>query len=143
MTKIYRHASGASLKIIKEWKPVLNQVRDNQALTSSLRNSSYYSQFAEQIGIWERKIADLELFLHHLSEIQRKWVYLEPIFGRGSLPSEGVRFNRIDAEFRIIINDISRWLSKFIKIKGLRTYNDNTVNSLYNGLEGTGENGPL
>nr|CAD2185458.1 unnamed protein product [Meloidogyne enterolobii] len=104
----YKHASGASLKIVKEWKPILNQVRDNQALISSLRNSSYYAQFAEQIGIWERKISDLELFLHHLSEIQRKWVYLEPIFGRGSLPSEAARFNRIDAEFRIIINDISR-----------------------------------
>ena len=35
--------------------------------------------------------------------IQRKWVYLEPIFGRGSLPQEQARFKRIDDEYRNIM----------------------------------------
>lgn len=39
-----------------------------------------------------------------MNEIQRKWIYLEPIFGRGSLPSEASRFNRVDVEFRIVLN---------------------------------------
>ena len=43
-----------------------------------------------------------------MNEIQRKWVYLEPIFGRGSLPSEASRFNRVDVEFRVILQDISK-----------------------------------
>lgn len=103
-----RHANGTELKIVKEWKPVLNQMRDNQALLQSLRNSPYYGQFREQIQLWEQKVAMLEQSLHHLNEIQRKWVYLEPIFGRGSLPAEAARFNRIDVEFHVILGDIAR-----------------------------------
>jgi dynein heavy chain 2 len=34
--------------------------------------------------------------------IQRKWVYLEPIFMRGALPQEQGRFMRVDEEFRNI-----------------------------------------
>jgi dynein heavy chain 2 len=108
-----RHASGTSLKTVKEWKPVLDQVKNNQALLQSLRSSPYYAQFREQIQLWERKIGDLEQNLHHLNEIQRKWVYLEPIFGRGSLPAEAARFNRIDLEFRAILGDIGRFFLSF------------------------------
>uniref|UniRef100_A0A0M3HKH7 DHC_N2 domain-containing protein n=1 Tax=Ascaris lumbricoides TaxID=6252 RepID=A0A0M3HKH7_ASCLU len=43
-----------------------------------------------------------------MNEIQRKWIYLEPIFGRGSLPSEASRFNRVDVEFRTILNEVAR-----------------------------------
>lgn len=42
-------------------------------------------------------------YLHSLNQIQRKWVYLEPIFGRGALPTEQARFQRVDAEFRAIL----------------------------------------
>lgn len=86
----------------------MNQLRDNQALLQSLRSSPYYAQFREKIQIWEEKVAALEQNLHHLNEIQRKWVYLEPIFGRGSLPAEAARFNRIDVEFRVILGDIAK-----------------------------------
>lgn len=37
-----------------------------------------------------------------LNTIQRKWVYLEPIFMRGALPQEQGRFMRVDEEFRNI-----------------------------------------
>ena len=32
--------------------------------------------------------------------VPRKWVYLEPIFGRGALPKEQGRFKRVDDDFR-------------------------------------------
>ncbi|KAL3106806.1 hypothetical protein niasHT_016161 [Heterodera trifolii] len=103
----YRHSDGTALKVVKEWKTVLNQVRDNQALLQSLRSSPYYGQFREQIHLWERKVTDLEQQMNALNEIQRRWVYLEPIFSRGALPTEKARFSRIDAEFRLILNDIA------------------------------------
>jgi dynein heavy chain 2 len=43
-----------------------------------------------------------------LNVIQRKWVYLEPIFGRGALPQEQPRFKRLDDEFRSIMLGIQR-----------------------------------
>ena len=48
---------------------------------------------------WETKFANLDNWLGDLNLIQRKWVYLEPIFSRGALPKEQGRFKKIDDEF--------------------------------------------
>uniref|UniRef100_A0A914XX81 Cytoplasmic dynein 2 heavy chain 1 n=1 Tax=Panagrolaimus superbus TaxID=310955 RepID=A0A914XX81_9BILA len=104
----YKHSNGQTIKIIKEWKEAINQVKDNQALLQSLKNSPYYTQFKDQTSIWEKRITDLDVYLQSMNEIQRKWVYLEPIFGRGSLPSEASRFNRVDIEFRVILQEIAK-----------------------------------
>lgn len=34
--------------------------------------------------------------------LQRRWVYLEPVFGRGALPSEQPRFRRVDEDYRCV-----------------------------------------
>ena len=81
---------------------------DNQCLLQSLKDSPYYKSFEDKAGVWETKLADLDEYLHNLNQIQRKWVYLEPIFGRGALPKEHSRFKRVDDEFRAILGDISR-----------------------------------
>ena len=51
------------------------------------------SGFADKAGLWETRLASLDSYLHDLNQIQRKWVFLEPIFGRGALPREQVRFS--------------------------------------------------
>ena len=77
-----------------------SQVGDNQCLLQSLKDSPYFSGFADKAALWEGRLADLDEYLHHLNQIQRKWVYLEPIFGRGALPREQARFRRVDSDFR-------------------------------------------
>lgn len=49
----------------------------------------------DEAGVWEQRLAVLAEGLQTLSTIQRKWVYLEPIFARGALPSEQPRFRRV------------------------------------------------
>jgi|TARA_B100001094_G_C18106935_1_gene758909 dynein heavy chain 2 len=49
-------------------------------------------------------MSNLEFVLYSLNTIQRKWVYLEPIFARGSLPNEARRFRGVDGEFREILS---------------------------------------
>lgn len=49
------------------------------------------------------KLGVLDYALHTLNQIQRKWVYLEPIFGMGALPAEQGRFRRVEEEFREIM----------------------------------------
>ena len=49
------------------------------------------------------KLGTLDYALHTLNQIQRKWVYLEPIFGMGALPAEQGRFRRVEEEFRDIM----------------------------------------
>ncbi|PIC50086.1 hypothetical protein B9Z55_000113 [Caenorhabditis nigoni] len=86
----------------------MGRLKDSQALLQSLKSSPYYSQFSDKTAVWETRLADLDVFLAQMNEIQRKWIYLEPIFGRGALPSEASRFSRVDSEYRAILNDVSK-----------------------------------
>uniref|UniRef100_A0A8D0H431 Cytoplasmic dynein 2 heavy chain 1 n=1 Tax=Sphenodon punctatus TaxID=8508 RepID=A0A8D0H431_SPHPU len=104
----YEDSQGRIMKLIKDWKDTVNQVGDNRCLLQSLKDSPYYKGFEDKVSIWERKLADLDEYLQNLNQIQRKWVYLEPIFGRGALPKEQARFNRVDEDFRSIMADIKQ-----------------------------------
>ena len=73
---------------------------DHQCLLQSLKDSPYFSGFADKASLWEGRLAELDHHLHHLNQIQRRWVYLEPIFGHGALPREQARFKRVDTDFR-------------------------------------------
>ena len=88
---------------ISEWKELFSELGDNQMLLQSLKDSPYYKAFQDTGSQFEKKFALLDEVFHTLNLIQRKWVYLEPIFGRGALPSEQSRFNRVDEEFREIV----------------------------------------
>lgn len=48
----------------------------------------------------------IDEYLQKLNIIQRKWVYLEPIFARGALPSQQGRFQRVNDDYRQIMGDI-------------------------------------
>ncbi|KAJ3197037.1 Cytoplasmic dynein 2 heavy chain 1 [Irineochytrium annulatum] len=104
----YQDAKGEGLKLIKEWKETMTQVGDNQSLLQSLKDSPYYKLFSDKAQIWEKRLAELDEVLRNLNNVQRRWVYLEPIFSRGSLPSEQGRFGRIDSDFRQILNGIAK-----------------------------------
>lgn len=97
---------GRTTALIREWKDLFTEVGDNQSLLQSLKESQYFKPFADQAGQFEVKLALLDACLADMNSIQRKWVYLEPIFGRGALPSEQARFRRIDDEFRDIMGRI-------------------------------------
>lgn len=61
---------------------------------------SVYFTPCVQVSLWEVRLSDLDEYLLSLNAIQRRWVYLEPIFGRGALPREETRFKRVDEDFR-------------------------------------------
>lgn len=81
------------------------QVGDNRCLLQSLKDSPYFATFSDRVQLWEGRLMELDELLLGLNQIQRRWVYLEPIFGGGALPQEQGRFKRIDKEFR--------WASSF------------------------------
>ncbi|XP_043547742.1 cytoplasmic dynein 2 heavy chain 1 isoform X2 [Chiloscyllium plagiosum] len=104
----YQDSHKVTIKLIKDWKDIVNQVGDNQCLLQTLKDSPYYKGFEDKVSLWEIRLADLDEYLHNLNQIQRKWVYLEPIFGRGALPKEQGRFKRVDDDFRSIMADVER-----------------------------------
>ena len=81
----------------------MNEISDKQALLITVKSSEFFSRFSDQIEQFESKFSNIETWLGNLNTIQRKWIYLEPIFMRNSLPSETQKFKRIDEEFRNIM----------------------------------------
>ena len=77
---------------------LLIQVADNQALVTSLKDSPHFSAFRDDSKTWENRLHVLSEGLFSLQSLQRKWVYLEPIFGRGALQQELSRFQKVDHE---------------------------------------------
>ncbi|XP_063840903.1 LOW QUALITY PROTEIN: cytoplasmic dynein 2 heavy chain 1-like [Scylla paramamosain] len=126
------NSAGNQIMLIKEWKDVINKVGDHQSLLQSLKDSPYYPAFADRARVWEQRLADLDEYLSNLNLIQRKWVYLEPIFGRGALPKEQGRFRRVDDDFKAIMADVARdsKVVSLCRISGFR----NTLSTLLDQL---------
>jgi dynein heavy chain 2 len=97
---------GRLTMLIKEWKDLFLELGDNQSLLQSLKESQFFKPFADQAKQYEDKMSLLDNALHSINQIQRKWVYLEPIFGRGALPAEQGRFKRVDDEFRDMMGKV-------------------------------------
>jgi dynein heavy chain 2 len=119
--------------LIKDWKELISDISDKQALLVSVKTSEYFSRFEDQITQYEMKFSNLDEWLTNLNLIQRKWVYLDPIFSRGALPSEQSRFRKIDDEFRNILNILftNKRVATIFTIIGIQ----NTLNMLIDQLE--------
>lgn len=102
----YEGVNNRTVPLIKDWKELMNQVSDNQSLLISLKESRFFSRFSDQVEQFESKLTGIDEYLQKLNVIQRKWVYLEPIFCRGALPAEQARFNRVDSEYVSIMMGI-------------------------------------
>jgi dynein heavy chain 2 len=100
--------SGRRVSLIKDWKDLFLELGDKQSLLGSLKESPFFKAFEDQGLALETKMSTLDLVLQTLNSIQRKWVYLEPIFSRGALPGEAARFKRIDDDFSDLLCSIQR-----------------------------------
>ena len=97
----------------------------NQSLLQSLKDSPYYKAFADEGSTYEQKFALLDEVLHAINSIQRKWVYLEPIFGRGALPQEQGWFKKVDEDFR----------DNLIRLEGDKTIFSLVDDSIYSRIQ--------
>jgi energy-coupling factor transporter ATP-binding protein EcfA2 len=73
----------------------------------SIPTRRYFKPFEDEAAIWETKLADLDEAMRSLNQVQRRWVYLEPIFGKGSVPYERERFKAVDRQFRSIVGAVA------------------------------------
>lgn len=60
----------------------------------------------DEVVSWESKLSFLQEGLLLLQGIQRKWLYLAPIFARGALPQQQGRFRHVDSEYRTIMSQL-------------------------------------
>ncbi|CAB3367864.1 Hypothetical predicted protein [Cloeon dipterum] len=99
---------GKKLMLVQDFKEILSKVGDNQCLLQSIKSSPNFESFKDQATLWENRLAILDECLRNLAQIQRKWLYLEPIFGAGTLASDKARFHRVDVDFRNVSVEVAR-----------------------------------
>jgi dynein heavy chain 2 len=128
----YTATAGGSLQIVKAFGDLILEVGDNRCLLGSLKDSPYFGNFADRATYWEGKLADCDEYLHLLAQIQRRWVYLEPIFAHGALPREQNRFKRIDKEFRSLLGEVEKdnRVMPLTKKPGLKSTLNNLLDQL-------------
>ncbi|KAL1506398.1 hypothetical protein ABEB36_005769 [Hypothenemus hampei] len=101
-------SQGKQVLLIKDFKDVLNSIGDHQILLQSLKHSGNIDTFMEKANYWENKLENLNFCLTLLTQVQKRWLYLEPIFGSGTLAQEKTRFERLDRDFRKIMTSIEK-----------------------------------
>ena len=74
--------------------------------------ASRYDYFKPQAIVWQQALTAISDVTQMLSEIQRTWSYLEPLFIGSEevsreLPEEAIRFAALDEQVRIILNGMS------------------------------------
>uniref|UniRef100_A0A7S0W0F2 Cytoplasmic dynein 2 heavy chain 1 n=2 Tax=Hemiselmis TaxID=77924 RepID=A0A7S0W0F2_9CRYP len=114
---------GRPITLIKEWKEVQTQVGDHQSVLQAMRDSPYFARFSEIAETWDVTLSTLGFALNDLNAVQRKWLYLEPIFGRGALPHEQGRFKSVDDEFKNIMSQV-RMDSRVVALADISGLND-------------------
>jgi dynein heavy chain len=83
----------------------LTQVLDEQiTMTQAMQFSAFKAAFEERIDAWNTKLALVSDVLESWMEVQRSWLYLQPIFDSDDimkqLPTEGKRFATVDKNWR-------------------------------------------
>ncbi|KAG2485619.1 hypothetical protein HYH03_015682 [Edaphochlamys debaryana] len=90
--------------VIKVEEAVSQMLDDHIAMTQSMMFSPYKKPFEERIAKWEQQLSLVSEILDQWIQLQRQWMYLEPIFGSEDimqqLPLEGKRFATVDRMWR-------------------------------------------
>eukprot|EP00966_Prymnesium_polylepis_P094862 2196663-Prymnesium_polylepis.1 len=73
--------------------------------------SKYLSTFEEEVTGWQKKLGNVSEVLTQMSEVQRKWAYLETLFigsdeVKKELPESTKRFVGIDEKFKATLKQI-------------------------------------
>ena len=95
---------GQRCKLIRGWEELFQQLDEYIAALESMKQSPYYSVFAEEAENWCDKLTRIRVLFDMWIDVQRRWVYLEGIFMGGAdivqqLPQDYARFKVIDTEF--------------------------------------------
>ncbi|GLI62391.1 hypothetical protein VaNZ11_005010 [Volvox africanus] len=90
--------------VVKVDDQISQMLDDHIAMTQSMAFSPYKKPFEDRIVKWEQQLSLVSEILDQWIQLQRQWMYLEPIFGSEDimqqLPLEGKRFATVDRMWR-------------------------------------------
>ena len=94
--------------VIRVDEAITQMLDDHIVMAQAMTFSPYKKPFEEEILEWERTLSMVSEVLDEWMNVQRAWMYLEPIFGSDDimeqLPLEGKRFGAVDRSWRKTLN---------------------------------------
>ncbi|TMW50187.1 hypothetical protein DOY81_004746 [Sarcophaga bullata] len=99
--------------LLRASEELIETLEDNQVCLQNLITSKYIAHFLEEVSAWQNKLMIADQVITVWFEVQRTWTHLESIFMssediRKQLPVDSDRFDRIDAEFRVLMDEMSK-----------------------------------
>jgi hypothetical protein len=81
----------------------INKTEELRLLLEGAKGTSGHDRFASRAARCEAALSELEERIKVLSTVQRKWIYLDPVYGGEAAPNDSGRWSRADKEFRFVI----------------------------------------
>ncbi|XP_011502016.1 PREDICTED: cytoplasmic dynein 2 heavy chain 1 [Ceratosolen solmsi marchali] len=103
-----KDSKNEGIYIVSDYSTLLARAGELKLILEGARGATGYERFASRAARCEAALHELEERVKLLNTIQRKWIYLEPVYGGGAAPSDSGRWARADKEFRYFIGEISR-----------------------------------
>ncbi|XP_049855418.1 dynein beta chain, ciliary-like [Schistocerca gregaria] len=99
--------------ILRASEELIETLEENQVQLQNLMSSKYIAYFLEEVSDWQRKLSNADQVISIWFEVQRTWMHLESIFIgsediRNQLPEDSNRFDKIDKEFREMLEVMSK-----------------------------------
>uniref|UniRef100_A0A1Y1N5M7 Dynein heavy chain 1, axonemal n=2 Tax=Photinus pyralis TaxID=7054 RepID=A0A1Y1N5M7_PHOPY len=95
--------------IMKVADDILQLLDDHIVMTQQLSFSPFKGPFEERIDNWEEKLKTCSECLEEWMEVQRQWMYLEPIFASPDitqqLPTESKKYSTMERTWRRIMKN--------------------------------------
>ena len=93
------------VRLLKMREEDFETLEDNQLVVQGMMASKYLATFEAQVTAWQGKLANVSEALSQMTEVQRKWAYLETLFigseeVKKELPDSATRFLEIDKTFQ-------------------------------------------
>lgn len=99
--------------LLKASEELIETLEDNQVCLQNLITSKFIAHFLEEVSSWQKKLMVADQVITVWFEVQRTWTHLESIFMssediRKQLPVDSDRFDRIDTEFKVLMEEMSK-----------------------------------
>ncbi|XP_011311295.1 cytoplasmic dynein 2 heavy chain 1 [Fopius arisanus] len=101
-----RDSKNSPIHLVGEYGELLARAGELKLLLEGAKGASGYERFAARAARCETALVELEERLMALGSLQRKWVYLEPVYGSGAAPSDSGKWTRADKEFRYLMGEV-------------------------------------
>ncbi len=102
------YKQGSEIKLLRMAEEDFEALENDQLVVQGMASSRFVQTFFDAIMSWKQELSNVSDVMLILTEIQRTWSYLEPLFigsdeVKKELPDDAVKFQEVDAGVKEIL----------------------------------------